>query len=205
MALTAQSVLADLDAALPKATDSWRGAALRQIVKLFLAGAESFSGEQVALFDEVMCRLAKKKLDRTQLAELSGKLAGLGNAPPKMLSSLARHSDIAVSGPVLEKATALPDAEVAEIAEKDRGNQNVLAKIALRSELSEAITDVLLKHGNAAVRRKILDNPRAQVSEMGFALLVSGINGDKSFAAAIMARNELPAELRPFVEATLSQ
>jgi uncharacterized protein (DUF2336 family) len=205
MALTAQSLLADLDAALPQASDTWRGAALRQMVKLFLAGAESYSGEQVAVFDEVMCRLIKKKLDRTQLTELSNKLAGIGNAPPRMLASLARNSDIAVSGPVLEQAKALPDAEFAEIADKDRGNQNVLAKIAARSELSEPVTDILLKHGNAAVRRKILDNPQAQVSEMGFALLVSGINGDKSFAAAIMARKELPDELRPFVEAALSQ
>lgn len=205
MALTAQSVLADLDAALPQATDSWRGAALRQIVKLFLAGAQAYSGEQVAVFDEVMCRLSKKKLDRAQLTELSATLAGIGNAPPKMLGTLARNSDIAVSGPVLEQATALSDAEFAEIADKDRGNAGVLAKIAARRELSEAVTDVLLKHGNAAVRRKILDNPQARVSEMGFALLVSGINGDKSFAAAIMARQEMPAELRPFVEAALSQ
>jgi uncharacterized protein (DUF2336 family) len=204
MTLTAQSVLADLDAALPRATDLWRGAALRQIVKLFLAGAESFSSEQVALFDEVICRLIKKKLDRVQLAELSNALAGVGNAPPKMLAGLAHNSDIAVSGPVLQQATALSDDEFAEIAENDRGNAAVLAKIAARKELSEAVTDVLLKHGSAAVRRKILDNSQARVSEMGFALLVSSIDGDKSLAAAILARNDMPAELRPFVEAALN-
>jgi len=204
MALTAQSLLADLDAALPRASDSWRGTALRQMVDLFLAGAPTYSGEQVAVFDEVMCRLIKKRLDRTQLAELSSTLAGIGNAPPKMLANLARNSDLAVSGPVLEQAKALSDEEFAEIAEKDHGNQSVLAKIAARSELSEPITNVLLKHGNAAVRRKVLDNPGAQVSEMGFAHLVSGINGDKSLAAALMAREGLPEELRPFVEAALS-
>ena len=204
MALTAQSLLADLDAALPRASDSWRGTVLRQMVKLFLAGADSYSGEQVALFDEVMCRLAKKKLDRVQLAELSNTLAGIGNAPPKLLASLARNSDIAVSGPVLERATALPDAEFAEIAEKDRGNATILAKIAARSELSEEITNVLLKHGNTAIRRKILENPQAKISEMGFAHVVSGINGDKSLASAIIARNDMPEELRPFVEAALS-
>ncbi len=39
MALTTQSVLSDLDATLPQATDAWRSTALRQIVELFVSGA----------------------------------------------------------------------------------------------------------------------------------------------------------------------
>ena len=204
MTLTAQSVLSDLDAALPQATDSWRSTALRQIVELFVSGADSYSGEQVAVFDEVMGRLIKK-MDRARLIELSGALAGVGNGPAKVLASLARHVDPAIYGPVLERASALPDTDLIEIADKDRIDPSILAKIAARGELSEPVTEVLLKRGNSAVRRKVLDNPKARVSEMGFARVVSAINGDKTLAAAIAARPEMPAELRPFVDAALAQ
>lgn len=204
MALTAQSLLDDLDAALPQATHTWRSTALRQIVELFLSGAESYSGEQIALFDAVIGRLVKN-LDRQRLAELSNALAGVDNAPPKILASLARHPDIAICGPVLERGKPLRDSDLVAIAETDRLDQSVLLKIASRSELSDVVTDALFKRGNAAVRQKILDNPRARISEMGFARLVSALNGDKALAAAIAAREGLPAELKPFLDAALSQ
>jgi uncharacterized protein (DUF2336 family) len=203
MALTAQSLLSDLDATLPQATETWRSTALGQIMELFVSGADFYSGEQIALFDEVMGRLIKK-MDRARLAELSGALAGVNHAPARVLASLARHADPAVNGPVLERAKALPDADLVEIADKDRIDPSVLTKIAARDELSEAVTDVLLKRGNAAMRRKIIENPKARVSEMGFARVVSAISSDKALAAAIAARPEMPDELRPFVDAALA-
>jgi uncharacterized protein (DUF2336 family) len=203
MVLTAQSLLSDFDASLPQASDSWRSAALHRIIELFVSGANSYSGEQIALFDAVIERLITK-MDRARLVELSNALAGAGSAPAKVLANLARHGDAAISGPVLERARALPDTDLVEIADRDRIDPAVLARIAARGELSETVTDVLLKRGNIAVHRTVLDNPKARVSEMGFARLVSAINGDKALAAAIAARPEMPAELRPFVDAALS-
>ncbi len=183
--------------------NSWRSTALRRVVDLFVSGADAYSSEQIALFDEVMTRLIKK-VDRTQLIELGRALASVDRAPARVLASLARNADPAICGPVLEGAKALPDADLVDIADKERADPAVLARIAARSELGEAVTDILLKRGNAAVCRKVLDNPRARVSEMGFARLVSAINGDKALAAAIAARPEMPDELRPFVDAALS-
>jgi uncharacterized protein (DUF2336 family) len=203
MPLTAQSLLADLDAALPQTSAFWRSTALRQIVALFLASAPLYDREQISLFDEVICRLIKN-LDRTQLAQLSNTLAPVDNAPPKILSILAHHLDIAVSGPVLERAKALPDTELVEIAETDRLDPSVLLKIASRGELSEMVSDALLKRGNRIVREKIVANPNAHISEMGFARLISNIAGDKELAAAVAARQEVPPELRPFLDATLN-
>jgi uncharacterized protein (DUF2336 family) len=204
MALTAQTLLSDLDASLPQASEAWRSTALRQIVELFVSNAESYSAEQVGLFDEVIGRLIEK-MNRARLAEMSGALAGVGCAPSKVLAILARHIDPAVCGPVLERVKALPDADLVEIADKDRVDPVVLARIAARAELSESVTDVLLKRGDAAVCRAVLGNPKARVSEVGFARVVSAINGDKALAGAIAARPEMPAELRPFVDAALGE
>ena len=202
MTLTSQAVLAELDSALPEKPDSWRDAVLRRIVDLFLAGAALYGDEQVALFDEVIVRLIQK-MDRLQLAELSNRLAPVANAPVRVLGRLARHSDVAVSGPILDQAEALPDADLIEIADKDRVDPNLLAKIAARTHLNTAVTDVLIKRGNKAIQRKIIDNANALVSEEGFARIITALNGDKNLASAIAARNDVPAELRVWLEQDL--
>ncbi len=195
MTLTAQSLLAELDTTLDQASDSWRRTALERITDLFVRGAEFYTGDQVAIFDEVMSRLIRN-MDRAPLAELSNTLAPVDNAPINVLRSLARHGDAAIHGPILERAKALPDKDLVEIADKDRIDPKLLMKIAARPQLSEAVTDILLSRGNPTIQRTIIDNPNARVSEAGFAKVILGINGDKSLAAAIAARQDVPAELR---------
>lgn len=204
MTLTSEAVLSELDAALPEKSEDWRSAALRQIVDLFLSGAASYSGEQVALFDAVIGRLMVN-MNRGGLAELSKRLAPVDNAPAAVMGRLARHSDMAVCAPVLEQAKSLPDTDLIEIADRDRVDTNRLMKIALRPLLSEAVTDVLLKRGDKAIQQAVIGNPDARMSEAGFARVIMGINGDKQLAAAIAARTDVPEELRPWLAGTLGQ
>jgi uncharacterized protein (DUF2336 family) len=199
MALTPQTLLAELDTALPQAAESWRGTVLRRITDLFLSGADLYAEQHVALFDAVMSRLLPG-LDRDELAELSGRLAIVDNAPMNVLASLARHPDIVVSGPVLERAKGLPDKVLAEAADRDRVDPNILAKIAARPQLGETVTDALLKRSAQPRQRTLIDNPNARISEGGFARVIMGLDGDKGFAQAIAARGDLPAELRPWLK-----
>ncbi len=106
---------------------------------------------------------------------------------------------------MLEQAQALADNDLAEIAQSDRTEQNVVMKIAARPQLGEATTDALLKRGLGEIARMIATNPDARVSEAGFARLVSGVNGDKSLAAVLAARPDMPAELQPFLAAVLQK
>jgi uncharacterized protein (DUF2336 family) len=203
MTQAAQVLLADLDTTLPQATESWRGMALRRIVDLFLSSAGRYSRDQVALFDAVMCRLMHKNIDRALLVDLSSRLASVADAPPEFIGSLARHIDPAISGPVLAQSTALTDQDIVEVADRDRIDPNLLTKIAARPELSAAVTDVVLKRGNAAIYRMIIDNPNARVSEAGFARVIMNLNGDKELASAINARADVPGELRVWLAAAL--
>jgi len=204
MTSTAQAVLAELDATLPEKSEDWRSTALRQIADLFLSGAAFYGGEQVALFDEVIGRLMQDT-DRLELAALSNRLAPVDNAPVKVIGRLARHSDMAVCGPILGQAKGLPDADLVEVADKDRIDPNLLTKIALRPHLSAAVTDVLLKRGNKAIQRAVIDNPNARVSEAGFARVIMSLNDDKNFAAAIAAREDVPPELQPWLSKILGE
>jgi uncharacterized protein (DUF2336 family) len=187
MTLTAQTLLAELDTTLSEVSQDWRTAVLRQIADLYLGGADLYSKDQVALFDAVMSLLLPG-VDRPTLAELSNRLAGVPLPPAKVLASLASHPELEVCGPVL-----------VEVADRERIEHSILAKIAAREQLGEAVTDSLLKRGNAAIQRTILENPNARVSENGFARVIMGIDGDKSLAQMVAARQDLPAELRPWL------
>jgi uncharacterized protein (DUF2336 family) len=204
MSQTPQALLAELDTTLPQATQFWRSVVLRQITDLFLSGAEFYSDQHVALFDAVMVRLMAG-VDRKALAELSERLAGVANAPRNVVGALARHLDISVCGPIIEEAPALPEKLLAEIADRDRVDPGLLAKIAARAELGEAVTDVLLKRGNRAIQRSIIDNPAARISEQGFARAIMSIDGDKPFAESIAARDDVPTELRLWLKEILSE
>jgi len=204
MSLTAQSLLSELDSALVEAPVPWRRDALRRIIDLFRGGAPSYSNEQVDLFDEVIGRLLKNT-DRTLLAEASSGLAPIETGPAKVLATLARHSDLNVCGPILEQARALPDEDLIAIADNTRTDPKLLTKIASRPQLSEALTDVLIKRGNLAIKRKIIDNPNASISEEGFARVVSAIDGNKDLAAAVAGRQDVPEALRVWLDRILSE
>jgi len=79
-----------------------------------------------------------------------------------------------------------------------------LTKIAARAHLSEAVTDVLLKIGNTDIRWAVVANASARISETGYARLVASLGGDKKLAAAIAARDNVPAELQPFLATALN-
>jgi uncharacterized protein (DUF2336 family) len=204
MSATAQVLLEDLDTRLRRATESWRSAALRQVLDLFLAGAETYTREQVALFGEVIGRLIAN-LDRGSLVELSERLSPAANAPLKVVGALARHPDSAVYGPAMAQAKGLPEKDLAEAADRDRIDLKVLAKIAARPQLGEVVTDVLLKRGNRAIQKVVIGNAAAKISENGFARVIMGLKGDKELAAAIAARSDVPSELRVWLTAELSK
>lgn len=203
MTPAAKSLLAELDKTLGKTAKGWRHDALRQIADLFLSGAPSYTEDQIAVFDEVMCRLMKN-VERAPLAELSNRLAPLDKAPVKVVGTLARHGDSAIHGPILEQGKALPEEDLVEIVGKNQIDPKLLMRMATRTPLGPTVTDVMLKRGTPAIQRALVGNPKARISESGFARLIMGINGDKQLAAAIAARPDVPPELRIWLDKTLN-
>jgi uncharacterized protein (DUF2336 family) len=196
-------LIVELDSALSRATAAWRTTTLRRLTDLFLVDAASYTNDQVAVFDDVISRLIEKA-DRRVLVELSNRLAQVKNAPVRVVGALARSPDVAIAGPLIEKSNVLTDADLVEIADKDRKDPIVLAMIAARPQLGEALTDVLIRRGNAALARKLIDRSDAPLSESSFARLVTSVENDKELAKAIAKRQDLPAELRPWLDSALA-
>jgi uncharacterized protein (DUF2336 family) len=204
MTFEAQPLIDELDSALSRAPAAWRGKTLRRVTDLFLVDAGCYTDDQVAVFDDVISHLIEK-IDRRMLIELSNRLAQVKNAPIKVVGALARHADMLIAGPLLESSSVLTDADLVEIADKDRRDPTLLSAIVARLRLSEAVTDVLIRRGSPAIARKILDNTEARISESSFARMVTSVENNKELATAIAKRADLPAELRPWLDAALAQ
>jgi uncharacterized protein (DUF2336 family) len=196
-----QSLLSDLGETLARASRPRRLQMLRQVVDLFFARASSYSEEQVAVFDAIIARLSQGA-EPTALIELSSRLASIDGGPTDTIVRLSNDDDIAVSGPVLEKSNVLNDGELVGIA-KTKGQGHLLA-IAGRTQINDAVTDVLVDRGSAAVKRKVTANEGANFSENSFARLISDARTDKNLATLVAKREDIPAELQPFLEMTLT-
>jgi uncharacterized protein (DUF2336 family) len=196
-----QTLIAELDATLHRATSSQHVSMLRRVTDLFLDRAAEYADAHVAVFDDVISRLLEKA-ERPALIELSGRLASVDNAPAKVIDRLARHEDIAIAGPILQKSSVVNDETLAEVAAAK--SEKHLSAIGSRPVLSEAVTDVLVGRCSADTARKVTENRSAALSEIGFVKLINRAKGDKVLATAIENRDDLPPELQPFLKLTLA-
>ena len=191
MTSEARSLMTELDTALSRASDSQQSSILRRVTDLFLGGAERFSGDHVAVFDDVIFRLIERT-EHSALIELSTKLAPIDNAPVNVVIRLSHEDDIAISGPVLEKSDVLTEQTLAEIAKKK--GQEHLAAIAGRRRIGETVTDILVDRGDTEVACKVTGNQGARFSEPGFVKLIKRAKNDKTLAAAV-AIVDVPANV----------
>lgn len=201
MRSNALALIAELDAALGQTPNSRQSKILHRITDLFLCDTMSFSDEQVAIFDDVFQRLIEKA-EIPALVTLSTRLAPVENAPPNVIASLAQNDDIAVSEPVLTSSPVLTDEIIAKVTAAAKGPRQLTA-IAARVRISEAVTDALIDRGVAEMINKVVANPSARISEIGFVKLINRAKTDKTLAAAIAARGDLPEELLPFLKLAL--
>ena len=86
--LDAHPLFAELEATLTNGAGPQRFTILSKITDLFLAGADSYSDDHVAVFDELMSRLIER-IERQALVELSDKLASAGRAPLGVIDQLS--------------------------------------------------------------------------------------------------------------------
>ena len=142
---------------------------LKQVGDLFLSNVDRLRESQISAFDELLVPL----IDRTEasaLVHLSEALSTIELAPGKTISKLAFHNDALAAAPVLRNSSRLSESDLIEIA-KTHSQQHLLA-ICDRKTLSEALTDVLVRLGDANVSNALARNAGAKFSECGYATLV---------------------------------
>jgi uncharacterized protein (DUF2336 family) len=184
------SLLTEIEGAMAARSASGRGDTLRKVTDLFVGGADRFNEQQVALFDDVIGRLADST-DNCAKAELSERLAAVDNAPVNVVGRLAADDAIDVARPVLAHSKRLSETHLAGLA-ATKGRGHMLA-IAGRRTLGMKITDALLSRGDHQVARTVASNVGAKVSEQGYDTLVDHAAADPRLAESVAQRPDIPS------------
>ena len=185
------SLLPELEEVVQHGSAEKRAKTLDRITSLFLDGAEKYSAEHVALFDDVIGHLIEA-IEVKALAELARRLAPVPNPPRGVVKALASNDNIAVAGPVLQQAP-IPDPDLKHIAETK--SQAHLLALSTRLGISETITDVLVRRGDIAVARSVANNHKARLSDTAFTTLVKRAERDGVLAEKVGLRTDIPPRL----------
>jgi len=187
-----QTVITELEGALQSGSPGRRTEVLRRITDLFTGGAQQLSDQQIGLFDDVLnCLVAH--IETQALSELSTRLAPVAKAPPRIIRQLAGNDAIEIAGPILASSERLSDEDLIEIAKtKSQAHQ---LKIAGRSHLNEAVTEILIDRGDSEVVNTVASNEGARFSEIGFTKLVVLASGDDQLSATVVSRADVPPRM----------
>jgi uncharacterized protein (DUF2336 family) len=179
----------ELEATLSAGNDARRVEILSRLTDLFVGAAESYSVEQVGVFDDVMARLVGA-IEAKARAVLAQRLAPIANAPSGVIHLLAFDDDIAVAEPVLQLSQRLDDAAL--VANANIKSQRHLFAISRRQQLSEAVTDILVHRGDRDVVHSVAQNAGARFSDAGFQTLVVSAADDDDLATFVGKRGDIP-------------
>ncbi len=186
------TLLDELELNLAGRPNSRRFTVLQKLTELFLDGADDYSDESIAVFDDLMSRLIEQ-IERQALVELSNKLAPIERAPQNVIGRLSQDDDIEIAEPILRQSPMISEQDLVHIARTK--SQNHLYAIAGRAQISEPVADVLVDRGDSRVAGKVASNAGAQFSRWGFSRAVERAETDKSVAIAVANRADLPTDL----------
>jgi len=197
-----RSIADEVEAAIRAGSPERHLETVRRVTDLFLLSADSYGGEQIELFGDVLERLIKTielraladVSARVALAELSSQLASIKQAPPSVVRRLAHNDEISIAAPVLAESARLTPEDLVELAQT-KGEQHLLA-ISGRWWLTEVVTDALLARHYPAVSRKVIANPGSRVSAQGYAIVLAQAERDPELAVETGIRVDLPRDLR---------
>lgn len=183
------TIINELEGALGNGSADRRAQMLRKIADLFFEGATGYSDQQIALFDEVLSRLASEIEDSVK-AELSRRVCDATTVPPRLLRQLAFDDFVEVAAPLLARSKHLDDGLLVECAHTQ--SQGHLLAISQRSIVSEAVTDELVTRGEAEVLQTIVENGGSRFSNIGYSTLVRRADGNDTLTVGIGRRADLP-------------
>jgi hypothetical protein len=184
------SIIDELEDAVRSGSSEKRVSTLRRVTDLFLHDGERLSEDQVKVFDDVLCHLVARVETRVK-AELGARLAQVEYAPSGVIERLAWDDQIAVSGTVLA-SSSLTTSTLVEIA-KTRGQDHLLA-ISGRTNLPEAVTDVIVDRGERNVIRKLANNASARFSDTGYSGMIAHAEADDELTQILGLRVDLPVK-----------
>jgi uncharacterized protein (DUF2336 family) len=164
----------------------------RSLLDMMATGSNSGLPQERALAADTLLRLAPK-LDTKSLVMLSQRVARMDNPPHLLVARLIRDPRVEVSGPLLEDCPQITDKDLESVvAENDVPRMRMIAR---RRSLGHAITDALIKSGDASVMLTLVRNSECEISQDGFLRLIEAAGSNVDLLAPLCTRADMPAPL----------
>lgn len=162
--------------------------------KVARASEEGMADDKSAVYRATMDAL--ETLARDQIVRvrqiLSETLKDNPAAPASVVETLARDSEIAVAGPVLEHSPVLTDDVLIDVLKSDPV-QGALSAIARRVALGEEVSESIVDTGNTEAIAELLGNDSAQIREETLDRIVDDAAANPSWHAPLVHRPRLHA------------
>jgi uncharacterized protein (DUF2336 family) len=158
---------------------------------LFAEREALLSEREHALMTDILNKLVGE-FETELRQDLAERLSDSKSAPRDLLLALA-NDEIVVARPILLKSGVLQDPELIEIIHH-RTLEHQLA-IAMRTSVSEVVSDALVETGNTDVVKTLLQNPNAKITEATMAYLVEEARRVDSYQEPLVRRQDLDSML----------
>jgi hypothetical protein len=188
--------------------DPQAGETARSLLDIMSASATVSQPQERALAADTLLRLIPRVPEKTLIA-LVERVAIMESPPPLLVTRLIRDPRHEVAGPLLEKASHIPDRDlIAVIAERDAVKLRLIAR---RRLVSPALVDALIGANDTSVLLTLIRNPGAAPSHEAFHALCEAAKAHPALQAPLITRQDtpvptafdlfwfLPPELRRFV------
>ena len=172
-------------------TSEGRRKLLREVTDLFLEAPETLKNNEVALFGNIMGRIAYD-LEMSVRQHLAEQLAGVDAAPHGLVTKLA-NDEIEVARPVLQESGVLRDEDLLEVI-KIRSQGHLLA-VSVRDNVSERVSDGLVARGDDAVLVSLAGNKGAQLSRAAMETMMSRAEENEALHEPLVMRSDVPPDL----------
>jgi hypothetical protein len=188
--------------------DPQSGETAKSLLDIMSASSSIVQPQERALAADTLLRLIPRVPEKMLIA-LAERVAIMEFPPPLLVTRLIRDPRPDVAGPLLEKASNIPDRDlITVIAESDPLK---LRMIARRRHLSAALVEALIATGDESVHLTLVRNPGATPSHEAFHVLGERAKAQASLQAPLVTRPDtpvptafelfwfVPAELRRFI------
>ncbi len=164
---------------------------LREVTDLFFETSSTRTTRESALFDEVLQMVAAEMQDSV-LVELSEAFANADDAPVGLMRDLANHS-FEIAGPVLRNSKALDEQTLLQIVNYQ--SQNHIKAVAQRENVSETLSDAIVKFGDDHALDALMRNETAVVSRVSMETAVDRARRNALLHESVVGRRDIPLDL----------
>ncbi|WCL53238.1 DUF2336 domain-containing protein [Gimibacter soli] len=168
-----------------------RARLVENITDLFLSDQGRLSEHERALMSDILGKLIGQ-VEADIRKELAETMVRAGVDFPDIARMLA-NDEVEIARPLLERSHLLQDPDLIEII-RMRTDEHRMS-IAMRDELSEAVSNALVEYGSEDVIETLLNNHDANISKRAMEYLVAESRRVDRFQEPLLLRADLPGDL----------